>query len=220
MPDLGPKLKSLRTERGMTQEALAGELFVTRQTVSNWENGKSRPDYEQLVKLAELFGVEPGIFLEEKARPAWSAEERRRVLALGVVTALFLLAELTLRPYLLELRRTTYNPLLWLFYLFFVRTVGVSVVTVFVLCLLSRRVSLPAAGRGTRRIFLAAAVVMVLIPAVIIFLYWFVPRLPVPLGWWNFFLGRAQDNVYFILVGLLLFFGAHRPAGRSRSQTP
>ena len=54
MRDIGKNIRSLREKKGMTQEALAEALFVTRQTVSNYETGRSRPDLEMLVKIAQV----------------------------------------------------------------------------------------------------------------------------------------------------------------------
>ena len=42
MQNLGEKIRQARREKGMTQEQLAQALFVSRQTVSNWENGVSQ----------------------------------------------------------------------------------------------------------------------------------------------------------------------------------
>ena len=47
----------LRTESGMSQEELAGKVFVTRQAVSRWENGETVPNTDTLKLLSELFGV-------------------------------------------------------------------------------------------------------------------------------------------------------------------
>ena len=44
MRDIGKNIRQLRTAKNMTQDELAEKLFVTRQTVSNYEPGKSRPD--------------------------------------------------------------------------------------------------------------------------------------------------------------------------------
>lgn len=44
MRDIGKNIRTLREKKGMTQEELAQALFVTRQTVSNYETGRSRPD--------------------------------------------------------------------------------------------------------------------------------------------------------------------------------
>lgn len=51
------KLYELRKQRGMSQEELAGELHVARQTVSKWELGETVPDLEKLVSISELFGI-------------------------------------------------------------------------------------------------------------------------------------------------------------------
>ena len=54
MRDIGKNLIQLRESKGLKQEQLAELLFVTRQTVSNYENGRSRPDIETLMKIAEI----------------------------------------------------------------------------------------------------------------------------------------------------------------------
>ena len=51
---LQDNLKALRKEKGFTQESLAIELHVVRQTVSKWEKGLSVPDAEMLQKLSEV----------------------------------------------------------------------------------------------------------------------------------------------------------------------
>lgn len=58
MRDIGKNIKDLRIKADMTQDELAQLLFVTRQTVSNYETGNSRPDVDMLVKIAESFRVE------------------------------------------------------------------------------------------------------------------------------------------------------------------
>ena len=50
-------IKKLRKEKGMTQDELAEKLNVTRQAVSNWEQGKNQPDIETLTRMAEIFDV-------------------------------------------------------------------------------------------------------------------------------------------------------------------
>lgn len=57
MSNIGKTIKKIRAERGMTQEQLAERLHVTRQAVSNWEQGKTQPDVETLSSMAEVFEV-------------------------------------------------------------------------------------------------------------------------------------------------------------------
>lgn len=54
---LGEKLRYLREKKGITQTDVASFLFVTRQTVSNWERNVSIPDVSMLQSLATLYGV-------------------------------------------------------------------------------------------------------------------------------------------------------------------
>lgn len=49
--------KKYRTELNLSQEELAEKVYVTRQTISNWENGKSYPDIHSLLLLSSLFNV-------------------------------------------------------------------------------------------------------------------------------------------------------------------
>jgi len=53
----GERLKAERTKKGWTQDELAEKLFVSRQSVSKWENGANYPNIEILIKLSDLFGV-------------------------------------------------------------------------------------------------------------------------------------------------------------------
>lgn len=63
MRDIGKNIRDLRKRQNMTQDELAARLFVTRQTVSNYENGRTRPDVEQILRLAEIFGTDANAVL-------------------------------------------------------------------------------------------------------------------------------------------------------------
>ena len=54
---IGQVIKELRKERKMTQTELADLLYVSQDTISLWELGKSLPDIENLVKLTKIFKV-------------------------------------------------------------------------------------------------------------------------------------------------------------------
>lgn len=55
--EIGKKLKEARIKSKLTQEQVAEQLLVSRQTVSNWENEKSYPDIISAVKLSDLYSV-------------------------------------------------------------------------------------------------------------------------------------------------------------------
>lgn len=53
----GEKLKNERNKLGWSQEQLAEQLFVSRQSVSKWENGQNYPSIEVIIKISDLFGL-------------------------------------------------------------------------------------------------------------------------------------------------------------------
>ena len=61
--DLGKKIMTMRNEKNLSQEQLAEKLNVTRQTISNWENGKFYPDIDSLVNLSKFFNVSLDVLL-------------------------------------------------------------------------------------------------------------------------------------------------------------
>lgn len=55
--ELNKQIKKYRTDANLSQEELADKIFVSRQTISNWENGKNYPDIKSLVLMSEVFQV-------------------------------------------------------------------------------------------------------------------------------------------------------------------
>ena len=55
---VGKNIKIAREEKGLTQDALAERLSVTRQAVSNWENEKTQPDIDTLHQIAGILEVD------------------------------------------------------------------------------------------------------------------------------------------------------------------
>ena len=55
--ELGKQIKKHRQEVQLSQEELAERVYVSRQTISNWENDKSYPDVNSLVLLSETFQI-------------------------------------------------------------------------------------------------------------------------------------------------------------------
>lgn len=79
--DIGRKLQRSRMDAGLTQEQAAEALDVTRQTVSNWENGKTYPDIKNIVDISELYHVSLDCLLKGKEMPQPLAAEHRRHLS-------------------------------------------------------------------------------------------------------------------------------------------
>lgn len=55
--ELSNQIRKYRTSLNLSQEELAEKVYVTRQTVSNWETGKSYPDIHSLLLLSNLFEI-------------------------------------------------------------------------------------------------------------------------------------------------------------------
>ena len=100
MTTLGQRIREHRRRAGMSQEALARQMDVSRQAVTKWESGQSAPSTENLFRLAELFHTTVDLLLPpeqagpskaEAPPPLWSWERwRPRVLAALAVTAGYL----------------------------------------------------------------------------------------------------------------------------------
>ena len=73
----GKQIRHLRTQSGMTQEELAGELNVTRQALSNWERDVNEPDLNTLKKICFLFGVHMDDFAKEVITKMETCEKKR-----------------------------------------------------------------------------------------------------------------------------------------------
>ncbi|MBR6879601.1 MAG: helix-turn-helix transcriptional regulator [Clostridiales bacterium] len=55
--EIGQRIRSLRNSRDWNQDIFAEKMFVSRQTVSSWENGRSYPDIKSLLLMSDLFGT-------------------------------------------------------------------------------------------------------------------------------------------------------------------
>ena len=60
-------LRKLRTERELSQQALANKMFVTRPTIARWESGARLPDAMMIKRLAEILGVDVNFLLSAAA---------------------------------------------------------------------------------------------------------------------------------------------------------
>ena len=60
---IGENIKAIRQSKNMTQEELAGKIYTTRQTVSNYEKGRSDPDLETIKRIAEALETDASVLL-------------------------------------------------------------------------------------------------------------------------------------------------------------
>ena len=63
---IGEKIQKLRKQRGLSQEALAEKVTVTRQTISKWELGQSTPDLDFIAQLSDIFNVSSDYLIKDE----------------------------------------------------------------------------------------------------------------------------------------------------------
>lgn len=101
MSKVSKNLKKIRTEKKLTQDALAEKLHVTRQAISNWENDKTKPDIESLEMLAEVLEVdiEELIYGEKKSviNSQDKTKQKNRIkITLAVIGSIFVASGLAI----------------------------------------------------------------------------------------------------------------------------
>jgi len=74
---LGTKIKENRSKLNVTQEELGKKLHVSRQTISNWEVGRSYPDIESLILLSDIFNLSLDKLLREDTNMVSSLKKRK-----------------------------------------------------------------------------------------------------------------------------------------------
>lgn len=75
--NIGNQILNIRKENQLTQEAFGKLFHVTRQTVSNWENGKSYPELQILVNISNQFNVSLDTLLKEDLKMVQSIDKER-----------------------------------------------------------------------------------------------------------------------------------------------
>ena len=62
--EIGKQIRKYRTGHNLSQDDLADKVYVTRQTISNWENDRNYPDIRSLVLLSNVFGISLDILVK------------------------------------------------------------------------------------------------------------------------------------------------------------
>ena len=72
--NIGNQVLNIRKENQLTQEEFGKLFHVTRQTVSNWENGKSYPELQILVSISNQFDISLATLLKEDLKMVQSID--------------------------------------------------------------------------------------------------------------------------------------------------
>lgn len=95
--ELGNKIKYYRGEKEFSQEELAERVYVSRQTISNWENNKSYPDINSIVLLSEIFEISIDYLIKgdvEQMKKEINSEEVKKLNFYATMIAILMLAAL------------------------------------------------------------------------------------------------------------------------------
>ena len=93
--ELGKQIRMYRQEAQLSQEELADHLYVSRQTISNWENDKSYPDVNSLVLLSEVFHISLDKLIKgdiDVMKEAIKKEEVEKMKQYGTIYTILLIA--------------------------------------------------------------------------------------------------------------------------------
>lgn len=99
MTNIGRNIRRIRQQKGITQDDLAEQLFVTRQTVSNYETGRSKPDIDTLLRIAEILHVDLNEILYGPTIPANRKKEYIELLITGCALIIFTTSYIVLTKY-------------------------------------------------------------------------------------------------------------------------
>ena len=88
--NLGDKLLELRKKKGLSQEEVAFELNVTRQTISKWETNQTTPDFDKIAPLCKLYEISTDELLTGKKTEVNNDIENKKSNALILSISIFL----------------------------------------------------------------------------------------------------------------------------------
>ena len=132
--EVGNRIREERERAGISQEQLARQIFVSRQTVSNWETGKTCPDVQSLLLMSNLFDVSVDSLVRgdvetmAKAIENYELERFKIKASMGLALALLLLGAVMMS--VLAARGEDFSSPLYMIALFIlVASVAVSFVT-------------------------------------------------------------------------------------------
>ncbi len=109
MANVGKNIRLLRKQRQMTQDDLAERLYVSRQTVSNYETGKSNPDIDMLVRIAEVLQTDVKILIFGLPVSPSRKKEVRKLLLGAVLLAVLAFLFFWLTPLEMTWRKNRFD---------------------------------------------------------------------------------------------------------------
>ncbi len=212
MRDISKRIKELREEKNLSQEALAEKLFVTRQAVSNWETKKTRPDLETLEAMAAVFEIDMMKFLY--GNEVDEAEHRRKLMCIyifGGCVVLAVILQIFVQPWLLKLNGRYYNMGFSMMFYNIATQCLFGCTVPFLLSLLSLKNDIYIKNNTVRKIILYIGITLVsicVLTFILAFLNFGQSRLLSKIWFASYWLIVNGSKVYFpVVIGTLLYLG-------------
>ena len=126
--DIGVRIKKYREQQNISQEELALKIFVSRQTISNWETNKSYPDIKSLTMLSNIFNVSLDKFIKGDIEEMRKKVDKGKIKEFNVMSYIFLAEMLivTISAYPLAKMDGYIGIVIWI--LFFAITFGTATI--------------------------------------------------------------------------------------------
>ncbi len=109
MANVGKNIKQIRTQKKMTQDDLADKLFVSRQTISNYETGRSNPDIDMLIKIAEILDTDVNVLIFGVPIPPYKKREYFKLIISTFITFLLFIGIGIYTPYANKWMQNTFD---------------------------------------------------------------------------------------------------------------
>jgi len=210
--DIGKHVKRLRKENHISQEALADNLHVTRQAVSQWETGRTQPDLDTLSSIARFFNVDIlTVIYGRKQISEWDSQSKKQhiklLIVFGLLAVVTAIVYLCLEPYYKQWSSRNYD-FSHVIFVISVRPIIYLSCSLAVLNGASLLWRLQLQSKTAKRILLFASIF-------VLFVYYSVPLLYAlgPLVYEvHFDIAYVMANVpvLFLLPGIGLFLGAQK----------
>ena len=109
MRDIGKNIKQVRESKQLTQDDLASKLFVSRQTISNYETGRTRPDIETLIKLSSVLDIDIHVLIYGPPSVLTRTMILKRLLLSAICVVVLLLGNYHFADWAEHLKQMEYN---------------------------------------------------------------------------------------------------------------
>lgn len=126
--DIGTKIKKYREQQHISQDELALKVFVSRQTISNWETNKSYPDIKSLTMLSNIFNVSLDNFIKGDIERMRKIIDKKMIDKFNVLSCIFLAEMLILTISAYPLCRVDGYIGVFIWLLFFAITFGTATI--------------------------------------------------------------------------------------------